>query len=121
MAAPDTRAEFNQLCHWLCWPVRWDWVHALRGGPAPYSGADREQLERAFEHYDDLLAELPADFNEHPESYFEFLVQLERGLWFLARRGGNRHDAAFWLEKAERFVALWDEIDPATRCARRGP
>lgn len=112
MATLDTRTEFNQLCHWLCWPVRWDWVHALRGDLTPCTGDYRDQMKRAFERYDDLLAELLADFNEHPESYFEFLVQLERGLWFLSRHGGHRHDAVFWREKAERFVALWDEIDP---------
>jgi hypothetical protein len=54
IAMDHTRAEFNRLANWLCWPVRWDWVCELRAHPDLYS----EQLERAFERYDNLLAVL---------------------------------------------------------------
>lgn len=107
MAAPDTRAEFNQLCHWLCWPVRWDWVCELRAHPGFFS----EELERAFERYDDLLAVLPADFSENAEFYPTFLSEMDTGLRFLACAGGKRHDAAFWSEQHARFLDLWWDFD----------
>ena len=97
-----TRVEFCQLCHWLCWPVRWDWVCALSDNPANCS----EDLKRAVDRYDDLLAVLPADFNENAELYPTFLAEMEVGLKFLARVGGKRHDAAFWQKQFNRFVDL---------------
>lgn len=105
-----TRVEFCQLCRWLPWPVRWEWVCALNSEP-PYEGPDREKLERSFAFYDAMLAMLPADFNECPNWYPAFLTELQRGLVFIAQHGGKRHSPQFWQHQLERFTELWCDIE----------